>query len=320
MKILHKIIIITSILCSIKLLSIPNLTSENTILIFDIDEVVIKESFWIKPKLLLGGIYQNPFNAINYIYAFLNLKSAITPDAHNVIKALFDDYDNPINGITFILLYQGMRDPLLTQYVAWILETMEYSRSFIDGTHEIMSYLKEKGYTIVFATNKDHVSYDMTVQVFGEKFTNLATKTFVAQPGNTPATLAQLKEFANQPTTNQSYKQLTYRALTIQPTETVVHVPSTKPNIEYFQYIENIVGVDKNIMFIDDQAKNVNGFNKLQETSLALRYGIQFENAKQLAAELIKLGILSVEDDKEFLVKKGMYKNIPSAAQQAQAN
>jgi FMN phosphatase YigB (HAD superfamily) len=315
MKTFYKIAIITSLLCNITLANTPNLTPENTILTFDIDEVIVKESFWIKPKLLLGGIYQNPFNTINYIYAFLNLKNAITPDMHGIIKALFDDYGNPINGITFILLYQGMRDPLLTQYVEWILETMEHSRSFIDGTYDIISYLKKKGYNIALATNKDRVSYDMTAQVFGEKFTNLATKVFIAQPGNTLATLAQLKKFAEQPTTPESYKQLEYKTRTIQPTETIFHVPSTKPNVPYFQYIETIVGPDKNIVFIDDQLKNIKGFNQLQETTTLLRHGIQFENATQLAEELIKLGILSIVDDKEFLMKKGMYKNIPSPSQ-----
>jgi len=291
MKIMHKLLLIASIFCSIALPIELTLTPENTVFSFDIDEVTVQKPFWHKEQLIVGGILQNIFGATDYIRAFLGVK--------NTYK--YDKQINTISGLTFHYLYFGMRDARLTPYVAWMVETMEHSRCFIDGTKKILKYLKAKGYTIVFATNKDRVCYDMTAQALGNEFTNIPTKVFLAHPGNDDAILAQFKEFAELPTTPASYKQLEYKARTIQPTPTILHAPSRKPYLLYFQYMEKTIGTDKNIIFIDDYKENVNGFNKLQETTTALRQGIYFKNAIQLAEELIKIGILSEIEDKKFL-------------------
>lgn len=299
MKIIHKLLLVVSILCSTAL---PiALTPENTVFSFDIDDVIVQKSFWHKGKLVVGGILQNIFGATDYISALLKVKNSYKKDSNGVKEDLCDKYGNEIGGLTFHFLYFGMKDPRLTPYVAWIVETVEHSLCFIDGTKKIITYLKAKGYTIVFATNKDRVSYDITAQAFGNEFTNLATKVFVAHPGNNDVIMAQLKEFAELPTTPASYKQLEYKIRTAQPTTTILHAPDRKPALSYFQYMENIVGTDKHIIFIDDKKENVDGFNKLQETTAALRHGIHFKNAIQLAEELIKLGILSETDDKKLL-------------------
>jgi FMN phosphatase YigB (HAD superfamily) len=301
MNIFHKILVVTSIFCSTALPIEQLLTPENTIFSFDIDDVVIEKSFWHKSKLVIGGMLQNIFSAPDYIRALINVKNSYKRNSSGIKEALSDVHGNPINGLTFHFLYHGMRDSRLTPYVAWIIETMEHSRCFIDDTKKIIEYLKAQGYTIVFATNKDRVSYDITAQAFGNEFTNIPTKVFVAHPGNNNAIITQLKEFAELPTTPVSYKKLEYKARTVQPTATIFHAPSTKPALPYFQYMEKTVGADKNIIFIDDKKENVNGFNKLQETTTALRRGIHFKNPIQLAKELIELGILSEINDKKLL-------------------
>jgi len=300
MKIMHKLLLIASIFCSATL-PIESLTPENTVFSFDIDDVIIQKSFWHKGKLVVGGILQNIFGATDYIRALLNVKNSYKRDSNGVKEDLCDKHGNEIGGLTFHFLYLGMRDPRLTPYVAWIIETVEHSLCFIDGTKKIIAYLKAKGYTIVFATNKDRVSYDMTAEALGNEFTHIAAKVFVAHPGNSETILAQLKEFAELPTTPVSYKQLEYKTRTAQPTTTILHAPDRKPALPYFQYMENTVGADKHIIFIDDKIENVNGFDKLQEATTALRHGICFKNAMQLAEELIKIGILSEIDDKKFL-------------------
>src|SRR5438132_8333143 len=143
---------------------------------------------------------QNPHQIIQYIIAVFNLVKAFIKNS-NGNYALYDDNGNKVNGITFQFLYQGMRDPYLTPYVAWFVETLEGSRCYIPGTIKIAQYLKAKRYSINFATNKDRISYNLTAQAFGNEFTNIPTKVFLAHPGNSAAILAQIKEFADHPTT-----------------------------------------------------------------------------------------------------------------------
>ena len=113
--------------------------------------------------------------------------------------------------------------------------------------------------------------------------------------------MAQIKEFADLPTTPADYKKLAYASLTAQPTNIIFHAPSKKPELPYFQYMAKTVGKNKNQIFIDDQSANAQGFNKLQKTTTKLRYGIYFKNPSQLAEEFIKLGILSEMYDKELV-------------------
>jgi len=297
MNILYKVLTIATLFCSSILPIEQLLTSENTILCFDYDDVVIEKSPWFKPKMITKGIYQRPFNTINYISALLNLKNAHKKDPQSKKNSFFDQQNNPISGLTFQFLYQGKRDPLFTPYVSWMTETTENLRCFIDGTKNIMEYLKTKNYEMVIATNKDRVSYDLSAQVFGNEINTLVTKVFVAHPGNHESTLQELQEFAQLPTTDISYKILEEQARTVQPTETIFHVPSTKPNKAYFSYLEANLDTDKQKIFIDDKLANVKAAQSMG------MHGIHFKNPLQLAEELIKLGILSEIYDKEFLDK-----------------
>jgi FMN phosphatase YigB (HAD superfamily) len=278
-----------------------NLTPENTFLAFDLDDVVIEKSFWHRPKLVFGGIALDPLNGYTYIDALLGVKSSYKRDASGDKEALLDKHGNSIMGLTFQFLYHGIRDKRFTPYVAWIVKTMEHSRCFITDTKKTILYLKSKGYTIAFATNKDRVSYDLTAQAFGDEFTDLPDKVFVAQPGNNDIVLKQFEEFAQQADTPESYRALTEQALHVQESGNVFHAPGRKPNKEYYQHVHTTVGADKNFIFIDDKKANVKGFNSLQSSTDAQLHGIHFKNPAQLTDELVKRGILSEVDDQEFL-------------------
>ena len=302
MKKIHSIVLIANIFYNSTFPIEPQLTPENTVINFDLDKVLIdKNKYILYPRILFNGIWQDPFNAINFIYALYNFKNAYTKDAHEN-ERIYDQAGNKINGLTFQFLYHGIRDPKITPYVANILKTIESSRTSIPGSIKICKYLKyNKGYTINFATNKDHVSYELTAQAFGDEFTNIPTKVFIAHPGNNQTFLDQIKVFADRPTTPADYKELAYKSLEAQPTDTIFHAPSSKPDLAYFKYMEKIIDGNKNLIFIDDQKANAEGFNQLQKNSAALRVGIYFKNPVQLADELIKLGILSPTEDKQLL-------------------
>lgn len=262
-----------------------SLTPDNTIIISDIDDVLIKKSFFL--------------TSIAYLKNFVG---DYKKDADDIKKALIDKKGDSINGLTFHLLYHGMRKSYLTPYTAWMVEHLETSRRFIDGTEKIYRYLKAKGYTIVFATNKDRISYDLTAQALGNEFTSLPSKIFVAHPSNSPELIAQLQTFADRVTTPRSYKELLKKALNIEPTEMILHAPGKKPDQKYYDYVEQHLDSTKNMIFIDDKAINVEGFvDTLRNQFSAERIGIVFKNAQQLAQEFVNLGILSEIDDANLL-------------------
>lgn len=285
MKITHILPLLLSIVCGSTFPNNYNFSPENTVISSDCDDVFMQK------KLFLRSIAQLKHVSGDYNKNYFDNK----PTLKNKKR-------NSVNGFTFILLNAGMRKPYLTPYIPWMVEKLEKSRCVIDGTEKIYRYLKDvKGYTIVYATNKDRVSYDAAAQVLGKKFTSLPSKVFVAHPGNSPEFITQLQAFADLPTTAASYKQLLHRAITIQPTETILHAPGKKPDLEYYHYMEQNIGSDKNIIFIDDRKDNIAGFNELKNTTSAQRIGIVFKDPQQLAQEFVTLGILSETDDQKLL-------------------
>ena len=267
------------------MLQASNLLPSNTIIWSDIDDVIISKSFF--------------FSAVAELK---NLVGDYKKDKDGIKEELRDTKGNDISGFTFHLLYHGMRKPYLTRHVSWMVNTLEKSRHMIGGTEKIYRYLKDvKGYTIIFATNKDRIAYDITAHALGDRLTGLASKVFVAHPGNSPQFIAQLQTFADMPSTPASYKEFLQQALTTQPTEMILHAPGKKPDREYYEYVESNLQADKNMIFIDDKASNIAGFESLQTTSSAARIGIVFKDPVQLAQKFIDLGILSEVDDQQLL-------------------
>ncbi len=281
----HLLLLFFSIFCFTTVPKELIFTPANTIIVTDLDDVLIEKSFFLRIMAKLkhvAGDYKKDTKKAN---KKLNIKK-----------------DNSIGGITFNLLYHGMRKSYLTPYAAFMAEKLEKSHNYIDGTEKIYRYLKDvKGYPIVIATNKDRVSYDITAQTLGNKLTGLASTVFVAHPGTNPELIAELKAFADLPTTAASYKNFLNKALTIEPTERILHAPSSKPDPAYYNYVEQNLEKDKNIIFIDDKKRNIDGFKNVQQTTSAERVGILFKKPEQLAQEFVNLGILSETEDAQLL-------------------
>ena len=287
MKLSHKLLIIIGMLASTALPQTTLFSPDNTILISDVNDVISA------PSLLFGCAVRLKNFVGNYT------KNSITRD----IELTNKEGKVVVNGgVALHMLYHSMRRPYLAPYAALLADYLEESQHTIDGTQKIYRYLKDvKGYSIVFATNQDHIAYDIAARTLGNQFASIADKVFIAHPSNSPELLAQLQLFADQPTTADSYKKLLHKVLTIQPTEKILHVPSKKPNLEYYQYVEQHLDATKNMIFIDDKKINVDGFEELQKTSSAKRIGIPFKDPGQLAQEFVNLGILSEQDDKQLL-------------------
>lgn len=275
------------------------LTPQNTVIVSDLDDVLIQKSLLHKINLVAGGAWKDPRNTIIYLQALSKLKSKYTKDANGVKDTLQDHEGNKINGLTFQFLYHGAQDENLTPYVPWIINTMEQSRSYIDGTKKTYEYIAAKGYTLVLATNKDRTSFDIANEQL--KLSSLANKTFVAHPGNAEQFIKQLHTFAKQSSVPTEYKEMLTKTLAIQASETIHHIPYCKPNLNYYHQVQTEIGTNKNMIFIDDKKINTASFKQLPSNPQEQRLAIHFKDPAQLANKFVKLGILSEEKDKKFL-------------------
>ena len=250
---------------------------ENTAIVADLDGVLIERSPNMKRNIFYYAFpYYNPFQWVPYINAMNNTRI-------NVLT-------------TFQWLYNGMQDPTLLPYVAKLAKFSNKYHSFKPGTKKILEYLKTKGYEIDFATNKDPVSYDHIAESLGKDLTNLPWKVIVAQPGNNTAVMNQFKEFAQNTDLPDDYKALLQKTINAKPSGNIHHAPIPKPSSEYFDKLRNIVE-KKNIIFFDDREENATAATRPNDNMI----GIHFKNAIQFADELVRLGVLSEETDKEFL-------------------
>ena len=270
---------------------------QDTAVIFDLDDVIIKKTKGYKAQIALYGFQLNPIATWSYIQGLMGIKSRYGKDSTMFHKG------EKINGLTFDFLYHGMQDPLILPYAAGLVKKIEQSRDFIPSTEKIIHYLKSKGYPIIIATNKDRISYNYAAEYHGAALTNLADKVIVAHPGNSQQLLTDIGEFAALPATPQDYKQLYHDAVTAQPTKVILHAPTRKPETPYYQFVFDAAKDYKNLVFIDDNKENITNFNALQGTTEHNLIGIRFDkkNPLHLADELIQRGILSEKDDAAFL-------------------
>lgn len=304
MKAAYHLLVFCTFFC-IEIISMNNIvpTPENTEFYFDIDEVVIEKGSLATLKIVLYGLMQDPLNSLAYIKSLLNLKNAYHANSNGIKEILYDNHGNTIEGATFHFLQHGLRDHNLMQYVPTLLTTIEQSRRFIPGTRGICNYLKDKGYLINFATNKDHISYQITAENLGHNFTSMPSKVFVAHPGNSQNFLYDIRNFAEQPTTHPNYQTLAYHALNIQASGNIIHAPGRKPEASYYQCLLKNSSTKKFAIFVDDIDENGKGFKNLQNTTNIKLHGIHFKNPVQLVDELVNIGILSEQDDYAFLQK-----------------
>lgn len=221
------------------------------------------------------------------------------------IKSSFRARTDPakLNNFTLRFLDAGRNDPCLVPYIPQLIEYIGKSRRINQPINKLYRHFKHKGSPIVIATNKDRVLFDYAIEALGNEILHMADKVFIAEPNNGEAALAVLQDFANKSTTPKKYKDMVYRVIKIQPTQKILHVPSKKPHREYFNYVIDHMGPDRDMIFIDDDPKNVEVFNSLQKNCPYLRRGIVYRknNPSQFIEELIKLNLVSEKENKKLL-------------------
>jgi phosphoglycolate phosphatase-like HAD superfamily hydrolase len=202
--------------------------------------------------------------------------------------------NDKLGNLPLKLLDYGRRHPRLSSYTPGLIKYIGKSRRINKPIHNLYKHLKAENYSIVIATNKDHMLYDLSVQKLGNEIPSMVDKVFVAEPQSDATAIAQLQAFANKPKTSTRYKNMVHKAINIKETDKVVHVPHKKPDQEYYKYVIERIGQDNDMIFIDDKQDNVDAFNALQKNTQYLRLGIRYDkhNLKQFTKDLKKAGLI----------------------------
>lgn len=307
MKKIYNLLLVTSIFCSTafatensgkKPYSAPSFaksfgghseaTKGKPIIITDFDDV------WINKTSFLGALaYLKPLENL-----FKSKKST-----KEITEQPVEKKPRKFGNLPLRLLDYGRRYPRLSGYTPGLVNYIGKARCMNQPIDNLYKHLKNEGYTIDIATNKDHLLYDLCIEELGNEIPNMVDKVFVAEPQSDAAAITQLQAFADQPTTPTNYKNMAERALTIKETNNIIHVPSKKPDTEYYNYVIQHIGTDNDMIFIDDNQDNIDAFNALQKDTPHLRLGIRYDesNLNQFTEDLKKAGLVSEEKDQALL-------------------
>lgn len=300
MKTIYNLLLVTSTFCSTALAMQPysaEATKGKPIILTDFDDV------WIKKSSFLGALaYLQPLENL-----FKSKKSSKEPteptEPYSAEATKGMKKERKLGNLPLRLLDYGRRYPRLASSMPGLVEYIGTSRCINQPIDNLYKHLKQNGYTIDIATNKDHMLYDLAIETLGNEIPNMVDMVFVAEPQSDATAIAQLQDFANQPTTPARYKNMVNKALGIKETQNIIHVPSKKPAKEFYTYVTQRIGEDNDMIFIDDNEENVATFNALQKDSSKLRLGIIYNerNLNQFAEDIKKAGLVSETNDQDLL-------------------
>ena len=268
MKMTQKAILLLSLLCSTALPQGLALAAENYINFSDMDGVVLNLPVSQYPVIAYKCVKQMIHNRHDLIDVSKTLYYT-----WKEIKGIRDEDGNRINGLTPQMLEIGMRHKKTARFIAPFLEIVEDARQL---DHNVIKTLKTTGLEIIWATNKDSLTYQKAAKKHG--LDTIATKAIVTKHPLSQKVL----EFAHHADTPASYRQLAEQYHNDKETETIIHAPDKKPSAAYYQCMkEHSQG--KKIIFIDDTKKNIAGFNKYLPEDIAIHYK---GNPDQLATQV----------------------------------
>lgn len=275
MKKIFKLLLFAGVFSSIVGGTIP-LAKKKPIIISDFDKV------WINATGLIPALAR-----LEPIESLLKSKPANK-------KNTCEKEQQKLHTFTLKLLDYGRCHPKLVPYIPDLIEHFGKSRRINEPINHLYCYLKNEGYSIVIATNKDRLLYDLAIETLGNEIPDMVDKIFVAEPKNDKTALVRLQTFADTSTTSKRYQDMIYRAINTQPTSKIFHVPSKKPFKEYFTYVIKHLGNNNDMIFIDDNKKNIDAFNALQKDCPYLRRGILYNqnDPDPFIEELIQLNLI----------------------------
>ncbi len=296
MKQTNNLLLITSILCTTTFATqtsyfakaTKDASAKKPVIVTDFDDVWINKTFFLNSLAQLQPL-ENLFKSKK------SSKEISDQPSKKKIRKL--------GNLPLRLLDYGRRYPTFASYIPGLVNYVGKSRCLNQPIHNLYKHLRAEDYSIVIATNKDHLLYDLSIEELGNEIPTMVDKVFVAEPHSDAAAIAQLQAFAGQSTTPVNYKNMADKALNIKETNNIVHVPSKKPAKEYYTYVTQRIGNDNDMIFIDDNKDNVDAFNALQQDTTHLRLGIRYDesNLNQFTEDLKKAGLVSENSNHELL-------------------
>lgn len=254
---------IPSILSCLNHATQSHITPENTIIVSSIDNVLIQKKWLLR-------------------YAsWMNMGDEAT-------------FDRFINKLCVKLLSHSTKYPNGPYYASRVVNHIQQSYCLINDTALIYSYLREKGYTFVLTTHKDHFSYS-----FIDKSNGLANfaSTIIVSPSEKSDNAPSLTHS----TQRLDILELYNNRIASLPQNNIFIAPTNNSNTEYYDYLREKIEQKANIIFIDDSSENINAFASTQTNTNAPMTGILFETPLQLVQRCIDLGLLSVKEDTELI-------------------
>lgn len=266
----------------------PNIpfTPKNTEIHFDIDDTIVTKSY---AKLWFDFIKEVDFK--------LHLLWPLIFDADAISQCAV--------GHPWNLFYQAIKKPELRPYVIPLLKIISQAHKPIPFAFEIIKRLKEKGYRIVYATNKDHISYEYTAEFLKEPFTSLPDKVIAYYPQQDHPIMQFFKSYVSEKKNGIDLDFQTFIKKVYETSETnkIIHASLLKPAPQYTN-IQRKTSQDRYIIFFDDLKKNIDGVNCDGKA-----VGIQVFNRSSfsIVTPLIDLGILNKADPKDNALINGIY-------------
>ncbi len=279
-----------------RLVEIPaeKLTSENTEIHFDFDDVLIEQELQIKTywSLITLAFTKNWKNSFSYIAALVCMCNRVDRDEYG------NEYlKGTCSGVTYAVIYSAFIDPILQDYAADMINIMTKAHRFKKGVRELLVILRNKGYTIKIATNKDHLSCQDTLEAIRDKEISLydyTTQAHVTYPAENEQIMQDMREYLqSHSTATDSFTQLIRRAFNAAETEYFKQANFAKPAVEYVQK-QREYARKKYILFFDDHRENafaVTGYGNGM-------IGMHITSDLSIAMYLHELGILSEEEYK----------------------
>lgn len=283
----------------------------NKVLIFDLDDTLIT----VNPKAYLSIAWKAfPKN----ISTLMFLKSSRSKDEYGNkrFKAAVGDELSPGGGATSFAFY-GLYVNNNYHFQAFIPELLKAvwdNAIFMTGANTLLSYLKAKGYPIVYATNKDYTSYKHVAVSMDAKYNNQfsAYPTFVLATHPTEQKLNLWKEqVSTRSDLPENFKKLVNEIINTQSdkAKNVYFADGfEKPQQEYYKKLNNLLNdydlADKECIFFDDKLINI---EKAKEYTIK---GHVINNVADIVKGLEEEDILDPQNDcvlYEQLGKEGVF-------------
>lgn len=234
------------------------------VIVFDMDEVFVNINKWkTGASVLTHALTQMP------LFMFKMSTDSRFRKRVNAIFSKKNKLTNPesYNNVSYKLSQLArIYKPLRKIFDSLLISINQTGRYRITEVVEIIKRLKDCGYTVIVATNRDRIGFELTAKKL--KFDQLynGKRLFDA------VIVGDAKNFVKETTMNG--KRFSKFAPNPAYNDYITHAPTYKPGTAYYKVVRQVVDdyvakhsnkfdtTSPDILFFDDKKENINGANK----------------------------------------------------------